>query len=103
MLVKVYLDEFANVGDTVVAFSNPFNRGDWKVDYEYEVVQLGHGYILVTSDRLPSYKKEITISDNYYKVVKYVSEKDVPKFSKIYNLIPLVFPIGLSILLILFI
>lgn len=103
MLVKVYCDQVANIGDTVMANSNPFNAGEWKVGYEYEVVELGHGYILVTSDRLPNYKKEITISDKYYQVVKYVDAKDVPRTSTIYQLIPFIFPVAMAIVFLLFI
>lgn len=101
MLVKVYCEQLANIGDTIMATSNPFKTGNWIVGYEYEVVKLGHGYIVVTSDRLPNYKKEITISDKYYQVVKYVDEKDVPKSSVIYNLIPFLLPVGLVTVVIL--
>ncbi|MFJ3388845.1 hypothetical protein [Lysinibacillus sp. NPDC086135] len=79
MLKKKYFNIYAKVGDTVVTTSNPFNNGDWVTGYEYEVIELGHGYIVATSDRLPSYKKEITIGDAYYQVVKMVEVPDPPK------------------------
>jgi hypothetical protein len=78
MLEKVYLNRLAEVGDTVESVSNPFNHGDHIVGYQYEVIRVGHGYIVVTSDRLPSWKRDITIGDGMYQVIEY-NEVPEPK------------------------
>ncbi|PLR72242.1 hypothetical protein [Bacillus sp. UMB0728] len=68
---KVYLNRHAEIGDTVEAVSNPFNVGDHIVGYEYTVKRLGHGYVVVTSNRLPKHNNEIVISDDHYQVIEY--------------------------------
>ncbi|MEI2465096.1 hypothetical protein [Niallia taxi] len=67
---KYYLHREVIVGDIVEATSNPFGVGDWIVGYHYSVVKLGHGYIVVTSDRLSKGKKEIVIDDGKYRVIE---------------------------------
>jgi hypothetical protein len=71
LIEKVYLNRHAEVGDAVEDISNPFNYADHIVGYEYIVTKLGHGYIKVTSDRLPRHKKEILICDDHYQVIEY--------------------------------
>lgn len=97
MLVKRYRNRHAKIGETIITTSNPFNLGDWEKGYEYTVIKLKHGYIVVTSDRLPSYHKEITIPDNYYEVVELIEENDLEKrhLFKAYLLewLPIWFPI----------
>ena len=76
MKEKVYVKRTPRIGDLVEAIAKPYDIGDQIVGYIYEIVRLGHGYIVVTSERLPNFKHEITIIDGCYSVIEY---KDVPE------------------------
>jgi hypothetical protein len=74
MKKKVYVSRHPRIGDTVEAICKPF-AADHEVGYEYEIVKLRSGYIVVTGERMPFRKTEITILDGDYTIVEY---RDVP-------------------------
>ena len=93
MLKKVYLNRKPRVGDIVEAISNPFNHGDQIVGYEYEVLKLSHGYIVVTGDRMPAAKSELIIRDGCYQVIDYRPvQKPKEKHVKVYKFLGI--PVG---------
>jgi hypothetical protein len=78
---KVYLNRSPKVGDMVESVSNPFEKWEHKVGYEYKITKLGNGYILATGERLPTGKEEVIISDGHYEVFEY---QDIPKPKEIH-------------------
>jgi hypothetical protein len=75
MKKKVYVDRTPKVGDIVEAISKP-RTADHEIGYEYKILRLRSGYVVVTGERMTFRKTEINILDGHYRIVEY---KDVPK------------------------
>lgn len=91
MFEKVYVDRQPRIGDLIEATSNPLGICDQIVGYEYRIVDLYHGFVVATSDRLPRNKK-ININDKYYEIVEY---REIPepkeKHVKVYKFLGIPF------------